>query len=125
MHLQPPPVLGECRQGSQVELELQVPADASLIDGPFSGHFPELPVLPGVIQLHWAVELAHRYLQTRPAFRELIGVKFQKVIHPGQRLNLVLEFDAERGELRFRYHAAGATYSSGKLRLADTEAADA
>ena len=117
MSLQPPPVLRVNHLGSRVELELQLSAGGNSTDDPFAGHFPEQPVLPGVVQLHWAVELAQHHLQIAAAFRELVGVKFQKVMQPGLRLNLELEFDS--GELRFRYHAGGDTYSSGKLRVAD------
>ncbi|MDB5969860.1 MAG: hypothetical protein JWQ90_2310 [Hydrocarboniphaga sp.] len=130
MSLQSPPVLRANRLDSRldssldsrVELELQLSPDRDRADGPFEGHFPEHAVLPGLIQLHWVVELAQRHLQVGARFRDLVGVKFQKVIQPGQRLNLELEWNDALGELRFRYHASGDTYSSGKLRVADRAA---
>jgi 3-hydroxymyristoyl/3-hydroxydecanoyl-(acyl carrier protein) dehydratase len=123
MSLSPPPVLQVHGEASRVDLQLQLPAPPLPPGSPFDGHFPEHAVLPGLIQLHWAVELARQYLQVEAALSELHGVKFQKVIQPGLQLGLELEWNAANAELRFRYHAGDVTYSAGKLRAAAVVAA--
>lgn len=70
----------------------------------FAGHFEQLPVLAGVVQVHWAVLLAERFLNLRGSFRGLQSVKFQHLVRPPAVLTLELEYNSERGMLKFIYH---------------------
>ncbi|MBB5205761.1 acyl-coenzyme A synthetase/AMP-(fatty) acid ligase [Inhella inkyongensis] len=82
----------------------------------FAGHFPEHPVLPGVVQLDWAERLAREAFAEMPAqFAGMEQLKFQQVIQPGTRLLLELNWDAARGQLRFAFTSARGAHSSGRL----------
>lgn len=105
---------GEARDtDGEWQLRLQVPLDLAY----FSGHFPHAPVLPGVVQVDWAQQLARRYLALPPRFAGLEVLKFQQLIRPGDTLVLTLRFDAERGKLHFAYRNGDAPCSSGRILL--------
>jgi len=82
-----PPILSETVEGSVAEYRLSVPADLPW----FRGHFPGHPVLPGLLQVEWARQLAERDLYPNGGFQGLRSVKFQRLVHPGCELCLRLE----------------------------------
>ncbi|MDO9622536.1 MAG: AMP-binding protein [Pseudomonas sp.] len=95
-------------------LELEVPLDLAH----FSGHFPQAPVLPGVVQIDWAQQLARQLIdQLPPRFCGMEVLKFQQLVRPGDRLQLSLRFDASRGKLYFSFHNGDKTCSSGRVLL--------
>jgi len=110
-----PRVLSQQRQATKVRLELAVPSELEC----FTGHFPQHPILPGVVQLAWAVHFASTSFGCAPVYQQMAGIKFQRVIGPDQQLVLELDFDASKDELAFRYFDADGVYSSGRLRAAD------
>ena len=86
----------------------------------FDGHFPEVPLLPGVVQIGWAVELARLHLAPEAhgalgRFRSLASVKFMRVMQPGANVSLDLRLDRESRELAFEYLAGGQTCSAGRV----------
>ena len=83
--------------------------------GHFTGHFPGAAILPGVVQVDWAVHFAHLHLPLRGAFSALENLKFLSVIQPGEELSLSLEWDAERQRLDFSYAGAGRKCSAGRI----------
>lgn len=86
----------------------------------FEGHFPEVPLLPGVIQVGWAVEFARLHLAPTTGgmldrFRSLANLKFMRVIQPGASVRLRLRIDLDRREMDFEYSAGEHTCSSGRV----------
>ena len=101
-------------QDGEWHLELDVPLDLAH----FSGHFPGTPVLPGVVQIDWAQHLARQLIGDLPAqFGGMEVLKFQQLVRPGDRLQLTLRFDAERGKLHFTFRNGDASCSSGRILL--------
>jgi acyl-coenzyme A synthetase/AMP-(fatty) acid ligase len=95
------------------ELDLRIPADLFW----FQGHFPGRPVLPGVVQIDWAVEFARRHLGLDlPAAREF-QIKFKAVVEPEDRLVLALRHDPTKGRLGFSYRRGEQECSSGTVFL--------
>ena len=80
----------------------------------FSGHFPEQAVLPGVVQVHWAGELARR-LFACSGFSTLSKIKFNNAILPNTRLSLSLSYLADVGRVEFCYEDSQQKLSSGVL----------
>jgi len=98
-------------------LELDVPLDLAH----FSGHFPGTPVLPGVVQIDWAQQLARGLIkELPPLFGGMEVLKFQQLVRPGDRLQLSLRFDAERNKLYFAFRNGEANCSSGRILLKAT-----
>ena len=56
----------------------------------FEGHFPDHPILPGVVALGWMLAAAERFLDRPLGEVELLNVKFQHVILPGTTVELTL-----------------------------------
>ncbi|MDF0734025.1 AMP-binding protein [Pseudomonas entomophila] len=108
-----PEVLEDTRQGEALHLRLAVPLDLAC----FPGHFPQTPVLPGVVQVDWAIALAASHLNLTQRFAGMEVLKFQQLVRPGDELLLTLRFDAERGKLYFTYTCAGQACSSGRIVL--------
>ena len=60
----------------------------------FTGHFPGQPLLPGVVQLHWAVSLAASTWPIRYAATHFAGtkaIKFKSPVLPGSALTITLQ----------------------------------
>lgn len=109
-----PERLSERMEEGQWHLELGVPVDLAH----FSGHFPQTPVLPGVVQIDWAISLARELIEDLPPrFQGMEVLKFQQLARPGDRLQLTLRFDAERSKLHFSYRNGDAPCSSGRILL--------
>jgi acyl-CoA synthetase (AMP-forming)/AMP-acid ligase II len=81
----------------------------------FEGHFPEAAVLPGVVQLHWAVEQGRQRLGLKGAFSGLKQLKFSRPLLPGDEP--LLEIQAEPGGLRFSYDTQRGRHCSGRVLL--------
>ena len=93
--------------------ELRITVDAALPQ--LDGHFPGHPVLPGVVQLEWAILMGRELFALQPAFLSLEGLKFQQVITPGLTLTLELEFARESGKLSFKYLSRRGQHASGRV----------
>jgi len=106
-------VLGERREGDTHILDLELPLDLAC----FADHFPDAPVVPGVLQVGWAIAFAAPRLGTPSTFRAMDGMKFQRLLRPGDRVQLVLRHDAPRRRLHFAYRSDDAPVSSAHLRL--------
>lgn len=109
-----PEVLDQQMVDGEWHLNLMVPPDLAF----FSGHFPKAPVLPGVLQVQWAINLGQQLLDLPPDFAGMEVLKFQQLVRPGDRLKLTLRFDATRAKLHFAFHnSENAPCSSGRVVL--------
>jgi 3-hydroxymyristoyl/3-hydroxydecanoyl-(acyl carrier protein) dehydratase len=81
----------------------------------FAGHFPGCPVLPGVVQVGWAIELARLHMPFSARFRALAAVKFMRVIQPDAAIALRLAVDTGLRELSFEYRLRGEPCSAGRV----------
>jgi 3-hydroxymyristoyl/3-hydroxydecanoyl-(acyl carrier protein) dehydratase len=104
-----PDILGERRHAASVELDLHVPAALAC----FEGHFPGLPILPGVVQIDWAVRFARERLSFSERFSAAQNLKFLSIVRPDARLKLTLSVVQDR--LSFDYSDGKQKYSSGTL----------
>jgi len=80
----------------------------------FQGHFPEFPVLPGVVQLGMAHHFAEIFLRRPLTVRTVKKMKFTGVIAPGVRVRLTLERRGGEG-ISYEYRKGDVTCSSGLL----------
>jgi len=108
-----PQVLEQVEADGEWSLQLAVPPDLAY----FSGHFPTAPVLPGVVQVEWALNLGQQLMNLPEKFAGMEVLKFQQLVRPGDEIQLHLRFDPTRGKLYFAYRNETATCSSGRILL--------
>lgn len=108
-----PEVLQQIENDGEWSLQLAVPPDLAF----FSGHFPKAPVLPGVVQVDWALALGQRLINLPEKFAGMEVLKFQQLVRPGDQVQLHLRFDPVRGKLYFAYRNETTTCSSGRILL--------
>jgi 3-hydroxyacyl-[acyl-carrier-protein] dehydratase len=66
----------------------------------FQGHFPQLPVMPGVLQVEALAQTMAVYVAKQPGFGDRIGlfagiddVRFKRIVVPGDTLRLEVVMD--------------------------------
>jgi 3-hydroxymyristoyl/3-hydroxydecanoyl-(acyl carrier protein) dehydratase len=96
------------RSDDGVELDLFVPGSLDF----FPDHFARLGMVPGVVQVDWAITLAREHLGATGPFRGLRALKFQSPILRDTALTLALT--RAPGEIGFAYRAGDKAYSSGR-----------
>ncbi|USX22485.1 AMP-binding protein [Oxalobacteraceae bacterium OTU3REALA1] len=101
------------RTGDRVLLEVTAPSNLYYFDG----HFDVAPILPGVVQVDWAIHYGRQYFTLPAIFKGINALKFQQVIQPAQPVRLELLHDAAKGNLQFRYASDAGQHSSGRIVL--------
>lgn len=91
--------------------ELRVPATLAH----FAGHFPGLPILPGVIQIDWAIHLGAQHWPDVRSIASIERLKFMAPVPPGALLRLTLSHDPSRRHVRFTYRLGERHCASGVL----------
>jgi 3-hydroxymyristoyl/3-hydroxydecanoyl-(acyl carrier protein) dehydratase len=108
-----PKILARRDEAELIVLDIDVNRDNPW----FAGHFPEMAVLPGVVQIGWAAHFGHALQGLGPGVNLLEQVKFKRPILPGARLTLTLKIDLTTRKLRYEYKDEEHSYSSGVLQF--------
>lgn len=111
MLVEPTP-LAVRRAGNLVELNLAITPDLEY----FPDHFPRYPMLPGVVQLGWAVRAAQREFDVGASLRRVAALKFMQPIRPIGAVTLQLE-QLGAQEAAFSYRDGDTVLSSGRLQF--------
>lgn len=106
-----PDVLGHTPTSEGVILTLRIPETLAY----FSGHFDQIPIVPGVVQIQWAVHYAREYLGLDLVFCHMEAVKFKELLLSGQPLELDLRYSDKTGKLEFCYRSEVSEFSSGRI----------
>ena len=110
-----PKIISRIEDGSELYFELDITKDLVW----FQGHFPGFPVLPGVVQLHWAAELSQENFGFETGPREVTNLKFKSIIVPPVAVELTLK-QTGPAHARFTYKGQGQEYSQGKLVFSES-----
>jgi len=70
----------------------------------FAGHFPGDPIMPGVLIIEamaqtGAVMIMKRFKDTIPLFMTIDGVKFRRIVKPGDILTMEVKMLNDRGKI--------------------------
>lgn len=106
-------VLAQVEHDGVLHYELRVPP--TLVH--FAGHFPGLPILPGVVQIDWALKFAAEHIEGAREIVSIDRLKFMAPVPPGAILQLTLAHDAARGRVRFAYRLGARESASGVIVL--------
>lgn len=82
------------RTATESRATLRIEADLPL----FAGHFDAAPILPGVAQLDWAIQLAQQSFAIPEHFVRLEALKFMRPVMPGTELILDLNFKVQHAK---------------------------
>ena len=112
-----PPIREQHQQaeGESQRLTLALWLDPKLLW--FQGHFPQAPLLPGVVQIHLAIHYAKELLGVQGAFAGMEMVKFQQPLRPATMATLQLLWQPVTGKLHFTYLLGAEPASSGRIKL--------
>ncbi|MCP4905958.1 MAG: hypothetical protein GY910_13360, partial [bacterium] len=112
-----PAILEELRGRNFVERACAVPVDLACLPGHFPGH----PVVPAVLQLGWAVEVAGELLGTRPRLVGAPTLKFLEPLQPGQTFRIRVQ-QVDPTSLDVRLWKESSVVAQGRLKIAPSEA---
>jgi len=101
----------------------------------FQGHFPGQPVMPGVLMVEALAQVGAVALLSQPQYAGRIvyfagidGVRFRRVVTPGDTLQLTVTLSKMRGRVgkgRGEAHVDGQVAAEGEFTFALGEAKDA
>lgn len=106
-----PVVLDQRRRETGLEIDVLIPPDLFY----FRGHFPGFPILPGIVQLHWAITYGRSLLPSKALVPGTIQVKFRDVVRPGEHLQLTLAYNRSDRKLIFDWRSNTGPRSSGSI----------
>jgi len=100
----------------------------------FQGHFPSLPIMPGVLQVEAAAQLACMVILSAPeyssgyigVFTGMDNIKFRRMVVPGDRLDIEVQITKFRypfGKFDFTCKVDDELCSSGSISFAMQEKA--
>ncbi len=102
------------RSAAHAVIEMHPPA--SLVY--FDGHFPGAPVLAGVVQVEWAIDLGRKLFGFTGDFLRVEALKFHRIFQPGPAMRIELDWRTERAVLRFQFSSVAGRHSSGRIFFA-------
>lgn len=103
-----PEILDRRAQAKNIEYKLNIPKDLFY----FNGHFPGHPILPGVVQIKWAIEFA-KELGVSGGRIDLKRIKFMRAIQPNTIVWLRLVPSTDNKSLSYRYYDHHGKFASG------------
>ena len=108
-------VLHENAEVREYEFEGVVPLDLTY----FGGHFADFPLVPGVIEVQWAMDLAARFDWGRKAVQHIENLKYQHFVRPHDTVQLTLRHDAAKNKIHFAIRQGDTPCASGRVALHD------
>ena len=99
------------RNAERAVLELTAPSDLFY----FEGHFPGVPILAGVVQIHWVIAYGRQCFDLPAVFRGIHGLKFQRIIAPDKPFTLELVHEPAKSSLSFKITSRVGTHTSGRV----------
>ncbi len=94
---------------AHAQIRLRIPADLVYL----RGHFPQTPIVPGVVLTQWAIDEAASLFKHPRRVAALSSVKFHQVLQPGDEVELRLTNTAD--STQFSYTLGDTRYASGKI----------
>jgi 3-hydroxymyristoyl/3-hydroxydecanoyl-(acyl carrier protein) dehydratase len=111
-------LLEEHADGRSLVRMLRVAADGAALEG----HFPGVPIVPAVVQIHWVLEAAERLCGRAVVVRRFEALKFRDVIQPGQTVRVTVDLSAAGDGAAFRIEGGPAVFASGRCLFARSPA---
>lgn len=117
-----PEIIHVTKDNNTILLALKIPENLAYLEG----HFTNSPLVPGVVQLHWAVIYSRQYFDLNPTGPSLeVGqasqIKFSYPIFPNKEILLTLVHHPEKRTIIFEYTSKSnseidITHSKGRFQ---------
>ena len=108
-----PVVLNRKVMDNSASMQLEIRPDLKW----FAGHFPGHPILPGVVQIAWAVHFSWQNFAYGPDVCSLEQIKFKRPIGPGRHITLLLVRHSADNAVNFEYCDEQTSFASGMLKF--------
>ena len=83
----------------------------------FAGHFATSPILAGVVQVGWIIQLANQHLGSSSTVETMSQLKFNSPITIGDNLHIAIDFNSDKNRLNFKIKRGATPCSSGAIAL--------
>lgn len=97
----------------QAEIELLIPSNLAYLQG----HFDDFPVVPGVAQVHWAIQYAKDLLGPFGELLKTTRIKFSSILQPNDNVSLYLNLDGANSCVAFKFKSEEKLFSSGQIHF--------
>lgn len=81
----------------------------------FKGHFSNFPLVPGVVELQWAVEKSQEFLGRNFEIERIDNLKYQAFLRPNDYVELTLIWDQDKHRMKFTLRNAESLCASGLI----------
>ena len=108
-------VLHANAEAREYAFEGTVPLDLTY----FGGHFADFPLVPGVIEVQWAMDLAAHFDWGRKPVQHIENLKYQHFVRPHDTVQLTLRHDAAKNKIHFAIRQGDTPCASGRVALHD------
>lgn len=108
-------LLHENAETREYAFEGVVPLDLAY----FGGHFADFPLVPGVIEVQWAMDLAARFDWGGKPVQHIENLKYQHFVRPHDTVQLTLWHDAAKNKIHFAIRQGDTPCASGRVALHD------
>jgi acyl-coenzyme A synthetase/AMP-(fatty) acid ligase len=115
-----PDVLDEVTTEHGCRRTLRVPPALAYL----AGHFPGFPLVPGVVQIQWVMDVVRRLTGQESHLRRIEALKFTGILRPGEIFELSAKCSPSGEHIDFRLWNERTLFSSGRCVLASRGGAE-
>ena len=83
----------------------------------FGGHFATFPLVPGVIEVQWAMDLAASLGWANGSIKQIENLKYQHFVRPNDTVDLTLRYDEAKRKIHFSITQGDTACASGRVAL--------
>ena len=83
----------------------------------FGGHFATFPLVPGVIEVQWAMDLAASLGWANGSVKQIENLKYQHFVRPNDTVDLTLRYDEAKRKIHFSITQGDTACASGRVAL--------
>lgn len=107
-----PKIVSIAVENTSAVICITVPEDLAYLEGHFAGH----PIVPGIVQLHWVVNLSKEIWGISGEIVEVSPIKFSKLMRPRENFDIKIEHHFKESMIKYSYKNNENLYSSGRFK---------
>lgn len=116
MQIKSPQILEEQIKNGKIFQRCIVPDGLVYLEG----HFPEIPIVPGVVQIDWVMQALKRVLNRDREKLQMEAMKFTNILQPGVEFFIEVKPMKIPEKYQFRLWSDQSEFSKGRIFLAQS-----